>query len=66
MVFLASDAGADLQKKIQRALGPSRLDDAIYCVEDLAARFGRQRLSVVSVHDPSFVSGIEEHLERLS
>lgn len=63
VVFLASDAGADLRKKIERALGPSRLEDALYSVEDLAVRFGRQRLSVVSVHDPSFVKGIEEHLE---
>jgi len=64
VVFLASDAGGDIRKKIERALGPSRLDDASFRVEELAARFGRQRLSVVSVHDPSFVSGIVEHLER--
>jgi hypothetical protein len=64
IVFLARDAGGDIRKQVERALGPSRLDDATFCVEELAARFGRQKLSVVSVHDPSFVSGIAEHLDR--
>jgi len=62
VVFLARDAGADLRRRVTRALGPSRLDDTTFVVEDLAAAFGRERLATVSVHDRDFVAGLMRYL----
>ncbi|HKK72211.1 MAG TPA: hypothetical protein VKA86_13415 [Candidatus Krumholzibacteria bacterium] len=62
VVLLARDAGKDLAGKIQRARGDSVVDDALLDTDDLAGALGRERLSVVSVHEPGFVSGLKRHL----
>lgn len=62
VVFLAGDAGADLVRKIEAGIGRSRLERSCFAGSELADAFGRERLSVVSVHEPGFVRGILEHL----
>lgn len=62
VVFLARDAGADLVGRVKRACGNSVVDDTLLGTADLADAFGRQRLSVVSVHERGFVSGLQSHL----
>ena len=62
IVFLARDAGGDLVGRIERVLGSSHLDHRLLDGEDLARAFGRQRLSVVSVHDSGFVAGLMKHV----
>jgi len=62
VVFLARDAGEDLVGKIQRARGKSIVDRSLLCGADLADAFGRERLSVVSVHDRNFVTGLRRQL----
>lgn len=61
VVFLAHDAGADLVARVQRARGQSVVEDTLLSTEDLARAFGRDRLSVVSVHEKDFVSGLRRH-----
>ncbi len=63
LVFLARDAGSDLERKIRRNQGRCRLVHGFFGRDELAAAFGRSKLAVVSVHDPAFVAGIEAHLE---
>ena len=62
VVLLARDAGADLAGKIERARGQSIVDASLLSADDLADAFARERLSVVSVHEPGFVSGLRRHL----
>lgn len=62
VVFLARDAGGDLGRKVRRAAGKQRVDDELFDAGQLAAAFGRQKLSVVSVHEPGFVSGLLGHM----
>jgi ribosomal protein L7Ae-like RNA K-turn-binding protein len=62
VVVLARDAGQDLVGKLQRARGSSLLVADLFTAEELAARFGRDRLSVVSVHVAGFVEGLKRHL----
>ena len=64
VVFLARDAGADVERRVRRDLGPSRLDDTTFVVEDLATAFGRERLATVSVHDRDFVAGLRRYLDE--
>ena len=62
LVFLARDAGADLAARVMRERGKSVVDDTLLGTTDLAEAFGRGRLSVVSVHEKGFVSGLQSHL----
>jgi ribosomal protein L7Ae-like RNA K-turn-binding protein len=62
VVFLARDAGQDLAGKLQRALDRSVLVADLFGADELAARFGRERLSVVSVHETGFVDGLKRYL----
>lgn len=62
MVFLARDAGADLVARVQRSHGKSVVDDTLLGTADLAGAFGRDLLSVVSVHEKDFVSGLQRLL----
>jgi ribosomal protein L7Ae-like RNA K-turn-binding protein len=64
VIVLARDAGDDLAGKIERAHGRSRIVADLFEAEELAARFGRERLSVVSVHRAGFVEGLERHLSE--
>lgn len=64
VVVLAVDAGEDLAGKIGRAHGRSRVVADLFDAEELAARFGRERLSVVSVHEAGFVDGLTRHLSE--
>lgn len=64
VVFLARDAGQDLAGKIERGRGRSKIDRDLFASDDLATAFGRDKLSVVSVHEPGFVSGIVRHLSE--
>lgn len=61
-VFLARDAGRDVRKRVQRAAGTCRLDTETFDGRTLAAGLGRSSLSVVSVHEPGFVRGLEQLL----
>jgi hypothetical protein len=61
-VFLARDAGRDVHKRVLRAVGKSRLDAETFDGETLATTLGRGSLSVVSVHEPGFVRGLEQLL----
>jgi ribosomal protein L7Ae-like RNA K-turn-binding protein len=61
VVFLAADAGADLVGRVEAAIGRSRLERS-FTGRELADAFGRERLSVVSVHESGFVRGILEQL----
>lgn len=65
IVLLARDAGQDLVGKLQRAPGESRLVTDLLDAAELADRFGRERLSVVSVHKPGFVDGLKRHLSDM-
>lgn len=62
VVVLARDAGQDLVGKLERARGRSLLVADLFTAEELASRFGRDRLSVVSVHVAGFVDGLKRHL----
>ena len=62
LVFLAHDAGADLVSRVMRVRGKSTVEETLLGTADLAAAFGRDRLSVVSVHEKGFVSGLQRHL----
>ena len=62
VVFLARDAGQDLAGKLERALDRSILVADLFGADELATRFGRERLSVVSVHETGFVDGLKRHL----
>ncbi len=64
VVLLARDAGEDLAGKIERAKERSLVDRRLFAAADLAAAFGRERLSVVSVHEPGFVAGIRRRLSE--
>lgn len=64
VVLLARDAGDDLAGKIERERGSSTVDSTLLSADDLATAFGRRKLSVVSVHDPGFVSGLVRHLSE--
>lgn len=64
MVFLARDAGADLRRKIERQRGESMVDTGSFDAKTLADAFGREQLSVISVHDPNFVSGLRKALHE--
>jgi ribosomal protein L7Ae-like RNA K-turn-binding protein len=64
IVVLARNAGQDLAGKLQRARGSSLLVADLFTAEELAARFGRQQLSVVSVHVAGFVDGLKRHLSN--
>lgn len=64
VVVLARDAGGDLAGKIEHAHGRSRVEAELFDAEELASRFGRERLSVVSVHEAGFVAGLERHLSE--
>ena len=63
IVFLATDAGADLSRKVRRSIGRSQLDATLFSNQELAAAFGRNSLAVVSVHDADFVRGLRDRLE---
>lgn len=65
VVFVARDAGQDLVGKLQRALDRSMLVADLFGADELAARFGRERLSVVSVHETGFVDGLKRHLSDM-
>ena len=62
VVVLARDAGQDLVGRLERARGRSLLVADLFTAEELASRFGRDRLSVVSVHVAGFVDGLRRHL----
>jgi len=62
MVFLARNAGADLVRKVERDAASHRVE-RIFDGRELAAAFGRDKLNVVSVHDPGFLKGIMDHLQ---
>jgi ribosomal protein L7Ae-like RNA K-turn-binding protein len=62
MVFLARDAGQDLVGRLERARGGSELIADLFDAEELATSFGRERLSVVSVHETGFVDGLRRKL----
>ena len=62
VVVLARNAGQDLAGKLERARGRSLLVSDLFTAEELAARFGRAQLSVVSVHVAGFVGGLKRHL----
>lgn len=62
VVFLARDAGGDVARKVRRGAEGHTVDDELFDAGQLAAAFGRQKLSVVSVHEPGFVSGLEGHM----
>lgn len=64
VVVLARDAGDDLAGKIERAHGRSLVVHDLFDAEELATRFGRERLSVVSVHGAGFVEGLQRHLSE--
>jgi ribosomal protein L7Ae-like RNA K-turn-binding protein len=64
VVVLARNAGQDLAGKLQRARGRSLLVADLFTAEELAARFGRAHLSVVSVHVAGFVDGLKRHLSN--
>ena len=62
VVVLARNAGRDLAGKLESARGKSLLEADLFTAEELADRFGRERLSVVSVHRTGFVDGLKRHL----
>lgn len=62
VVFLANDAGRDVRRKIERSSGESLIFDAVFAGEELAALCSRDKVSVVSVHEPDFVKGIRKAL----
>jgi len=62
VVFIASDAGRDVRRKIERSHGESLVNDAAFAGEELAALCSREKVSVVSVHEPDFVKGIRNAL----
>jgi ribosomal protein L7Ae-like RNA K-turn-binding protein len=62
MVFLATDAGEDVRRKIERARGDSIVVSDVFAGEQLAALVSRQKVSVVSVHDVHFVKGLRQAL----
>ena len=64
VVILAHDAGGDLTGKIERARGTSTVVSTLLGTDELADAFGRERLSVVSIHEPGFVSGLMRHLKE--
>jgi len=65
VVFLARDAGQDLVGKLQRARGESLLVADLFLAAELADRFGRERLSVLSVHRAGFVDGLNRYLSDM-
>ena len=62
VIVLARDAGQDLAGKMERSRERSLLVADLFDAEELATRFGRERLSVVSVHEAGFVDGLKRHL----
>jgi len=64
VVLLARDAGKDLAGKIDRERGRSLVDRTLFDADELASAFGRDKLSVVSVHEAGFVSGLVRHLSE--
>lgn len=62
LVFLARDAGADLVRKVERD-GANHRVERMFDGRELADAFGREKLNVVSVHDPGFLKGIVGHLQ---
>lgn len=62
IVFLAHDAGQDLADRMELAAKGAQLERALFSAADLADAFGRDRLSVVSVHESGFVRGIRRRL----
>lgn len=64
VIVLARDAGQDLVGKLERAHDRSVLVADLFGADELAARFGRERLSVVSVHMTGFVAGLKRHLSN--
>jgi ribosomal protein L7Ae-like RNA K-turn-binding protein len=62
VIILARDAGQDLVGKLERARDRSVLVADLFGADELAARFGRERLSVVSVHETGFINGLKRHL----
>lgn len=65
VIFLARDAGQDLVGKLERAHPGSLLVADLFDAAELADRFGRERLSVVSVHRAGFVEGLKRHLSDM-
>jgi len=61
LVFLARDAGADLVRKVERD-GSGHRVERIFDGQELADAFGREKLNVVSVHEPGFLKGLLEQL----
>ena len=64
LVFLARDAGSDIAARVERERGPNTVENTLLGTDDLAAAFGRRKLSVVSVHEKDFVSGLNRHLSK--
>jgi len=62
IIFLATDAGEDLRRKIERSCGDSVVESDVFAGEQLAALVSRQKVSVVSVHDVDFVKGLRRAL----
>ena len=60
VVILARDAGSNLIRAVRRQRGDFWVDHALFAGEELAEAFGRDELSVVSVHDAGFVSGLKK------
>ncbi len=64
IVFLARDAGRSVARSVRHAGEKSRIEDQLLDAEDLSGAFGRRQLSVVSVHSPDFVDGLEKLLSE--